>query len=847
MVERKLSHILLKKSPEQIKFSIPPKPVDEDQIPNRDIQLHKSLLQRELEKAWSIAEKEQQEQAVYHITRKGIYLEFQGEEGYNLVAQSLEQMRGKKQEKWIRILNVRREKRIHLNSTTSKQEEKETIYATIFVPHDKKQFFFKQLEDYANKLTKTGKAKNLSLINSITNIRKALNIESFWQDDKILIPATEQKWCEVWLNSDTDEVIQRFISLLKQEQIRSQTGVIRFPERTVLLIYVNRTQLERLSQLSDDIAEYRCAKETAAVWTELENREQVEWVKELLLRLQVKDSSISVCILDRGVNHKHPLLSRILNDADCQCIISTWGTYDHDKHGHGTMMAGVAGYGDLIQCITDKRNILINHCLESVKIIPKPPGKTEPGLWGYMTSQGISLAEIQAPTRKRVFCMAITSEDTRDRGRPTSWSSAIDQLASGANDETRRLIIVSAGNISDINSAKNYPNAQKTDSIHDPAQAWNALTVGAYNALDKITVSGLSGYSPIAPRGGLSPFSTTSYTWEDKWPIKPDIVMEGGNLAQDATGFVTECADMALLPTYFDPQKSHFTFFNMTSAATAQAAWFAAQIQVRYPNFWPETIRALMIHSARWPDPLKKQFIEKDSKSSFKRLLRICGYGVPDLDRAIYSASNALTLISQETLRPFTKEGSNYKIKNMALYELPWPKEVLRNLPPETKVEMRITLSYFIEPGPGERGWRDRYRYASHALRFDLNSPGESKKEFTTRINAAIKDEEGNHTKHSAAEHWVIGSQARDKGSIHSDIWQGTSAELAASNIIAVYPCVGWWRERHNLNKWDSQARYALVVSITTPDEKVDVYTPVAIQLGIKTPVTVEITTEKSL
>jgi len=36
---------------------------------------------------------------------------------------------------------------------------------------------------------------------------------------------------------------------------------------------------------------------------------------------------------------------------------------------------------------------------------------------------------------------------------------------------------------------------------------------------------------------------------------------------------------------------------------------------------------------------------------------------------------------------------------------------------------MRITLSYFVEPSPGEVGWKDRYRYASHGLRFELNGP----------------------------------------------------------------------------------------------------------------------------
>jgi hypothetical protein len=320
--------------------------------------------------------------------------------------------------------------------------------------------------------------------------------------------------------------------------------------------------------------------------------------------------------------------------------------------------------------------------------------------------------------------------------------------------------------------------------------------------------------------------------------------MEGGNVARDGSGFVTECDDLVLLSTFYKPQESHFYPFSMTSAATAQAVWFAAQIQVAYPAFWPKTVRALMVHSAEWPETIQQQFLKNRSKASFKKLLRIAGYGVPDLGRALYSASNSLTLISQAELQPFDRkeDGSGYRTKDMHLYELPWPKEVLLNLPVGTSVEMRITLSYFIEPGPGEVGWQDRYRYASHALRFDLNSPGESQEEFIKRINAAAREEdEGHPGTQSASEHWVIGSQTRDKGSIHSDIWQGTAAELADSNMLAVSPRIGWWRERAHLHKWDRRTRYALVVSITTPEESVDIYTPVATQLGITVPVSIDV------
>ena len=137
------------------------------------------------------------------------------------------------------------------------------------MPHDKKGHFLKKLDEYATKDTKYGKPKNADLVNSIADIRKALLVDSFWQDNTDLIPMDEPEWCEIWLSSDEEEVLLRFQALLKKLEFEAKEGVVRFPERTVKVVKVNRHQLERLNALSDDIAEYRRAKETAVFWTEM--------------------------------------------------------------------------------------------------------------------------------------------------------------------------------------------------------------------------------------------------------------------------------------------------------------------------------------------------------------------------------------------------------------------------------------------------------------------------------------------------------------------------------------------------------------------------------------------------
>lgn len=85
---------------------------------------------------------------------------------------------------------------------------------------------------------------------------------------------------------------------------------------------------------------------------------------------------------------------------------------------------------------------------------------------------------IEKPQRKRIICMAVTSpEHTTGDGRPSSWSAALDELASGYIDGQQKLIIVSAGNVHDWD---NYPDTNIVSSVENPAQSWNALTVGAY-------------------------------------------------------------------------------------------------------------------------------------------------------------------------------------------------------------------------------------------------------------------------------------------------------------------------------------------------------------------------------
>ncbi|MGZ8216744.1 S8 family peptidase [Methylomagnum sp.] len=759
--------------------------------------------------------KRQQEQAGM-TAGLGLQVQFSSFPDIELAIQSLSDVRA-----GIELRNVRRAD----NRT----------YATVFVPDGKLDVFEKKIQEYLaeRKNRKGDPIDHKALLNTIQEIRAAA-FNELWTDDPSALPATEEEliWWEVWLPVAEDrQATCHFRTIAGQIGFKLSPDELWFPERTVLLMEGTQRQIQQSVLLLNSVAELRRAKETAEFFDSMQPAEQREWVDDLLGRTHwPEENAPYVCLLDTGVNQGHPLLEPILNPMDLHTIEPAWGSADQE--GHGTEMAGVVAWGDLTEALEDSNPVTLSHRLESVKLLPHNGGNVEKHHHGRLTIEAVSRPEITAPDRKRVFNMAVTAKDNRDRGKPSAWSSTLDSLACDMEGEglSPRLIVVSGGNIDGFGAHdawSDYPASNTTDSIHDPGQAWNILTVGAYTEKTRITEMDANGFSAIAPAGGLSPFSTTSVCWQKHWPLKPDVVFEGGNVAKNAIGPVT-MHSLNLLTTSHELGSRLLTTTNATSAATALCSRMAAQLMGEYPNFWPETVRALIVHSAEWSEQMQADFLNPQRrKGDYVNLIRHCGFGVPSLERALWSASNSLTLIVQDHLQPFMREGKDEpKLRDMHLHTLPWPDEALRSLG-EASVEMRVTLSYFIEPSPGivERGAGGRYRYESHGLRFDVKRPTDTVNDFRARINQRVRDEEeGSYTGGSSDHGWQLGSNLRHLGSLHSDTWAGTAAALAERGVLAVYPVAGWWRTRKKLERYDKKARYALVVSIRTPETDVDLY-----------------------
>ncbi|WP_345949149.1 S8 family peptidase [Mucilaginibacter sp. PAMB04274] len=677
---------------------------------------------------------------------------------------------------------------------------------------------------------------NLSLIQMAT-------LQEFWSDG-LLLPfpdADEERWWEIWFRRTDNDVFRTRRVMDNLREVGAQVGnsLLTFPEHTVRLVKATASQLSSSLLLLDNLAELRNPQETAECFTRegLIGREQ--WIQDLVDRTDadINENSVLICLLDSGVNNLHPLIQPFLPNGRMYAYNTAWGNHDSwDRGGHGTGMAGLALYGDLTDAFTSPARIRIRHGLESFKV-KQFDVENDPELYGVITQNAVNLPASVQPDNRRIFCLSVTNPDFAFRGRPSSWSAMIDKLAFGnaENFEPEQLFVISGGNVYTNNHA-DYTDLNDTSSIHDPGQSYNALTVGTFTMKDRLNPAQNPGFSLLAPRGGMSPSNSTSLIWENQWPIKPDIVLEGGNMTTNRIN-VSSADELQLISTSKRLDQG-FQFFGDTSGAAALASKMAAEIATHYPDLWPETIRALIVHSAEYSPAMLGNARNFPTGGNDKRvLLRRFGHGVPNLDRALHSASNNLHLVIERQIQPFQQVGKDAaKYNDYHLFQLPWPTAILMNELAALNVRLKITLSYFIEPNPGNRKWVSNFQYHSHGLDFMLIKPTEDLDTFKRRVSkASEEDADENDVINREGEQWSLKS-ARNRGSLKKDFITTSGADLALQHVIAVYPKNGWYKTRKSLNKANTTIRYSLIISIETKETESNIYNNVLTQIAVQIP-----------
>ena len=767
------------------------------------------------------ADQRYRESAKVETQRDGYYLKIRNREGSDLALSKLD---GRQ---IGHLINVREQ------GTGAEK----IVEATLFLKERKQDWLSKKTEEYAHRNTLKNKPRHQDLIDSIDQVSSA-QLEDLWMGKTQEMPENDRRWIEVWFFSENqvaqdDEHIARLADLLQRLGIEHQGNALTFPERIVMTIHANRTDMLRTMASSGDVVAFAPCPTVAGFLVEENVQQQQEWADMIGQDFSAPaESSVYLCLLDSGVNHRHHMLQSVIAADDCIAVDDAWG--GDDRRNHGTLMAGSAVYGDLSDYLVGRNARECHYRLCSVKLLSAGGDDV---LWGEYAQQAVAKIEIHKPDKQLLYCSAVTANQGTADGSATSWSSVMDKMS--AEDDSQRLFIISCGNVDDWQSWIDYPHSNEVSPVHSPAQAWNVLSVGGFTRKTESKADDGSQRQVLAHHNGLSPFSATSVVWKGikGVPVKPEIVMEGGNLYQTGDPILqfrlSPHSDLEVVSTSGVVDGGRlFDSYAGSSPASALAARYAAIVAAAHPDYWPETIRGLFVQTAQWTSEMERDYTDIDDR------LRTFGYGVPSLERMLHSVAQGVTFISQNTLQPYKEGASGPVFNQMHIYSLPWPRETLLAMG-ESTVRLSVTLSYFIEPAPGKYDNFTAYNYASAGLRFDVNNIGEDEEQLRNRISQQESEEDRNNVVGNDSRRWEIGIKRRVRGSIHKDYIETTAADLATCNKIVVYPVSGWWKNRKKLGCYERSIRYSLLVSLDTDAVECNLVTE--IEAVIQQPVEVKI------
>jgi hypothetical protein len=522
-----------------------------------------------------------------------------------------------------------------------------------------------------------------------------------------------------------------------------------------------------------------------------------------------------VCIIDSGIQESHPLLRVAMDSNNSRSWVpsETDLTADYVQGGgHGTRVAGAILYPQGIPtasqsaiCWLQNARVLGRDC--------KFPEKL------YMPEILKEIVDFYRQTGTRIFNHSITSSSPCRTTYMSAWAAAIDNLC-WLNDI---LFVVSAGNLlsnrgwglsitrktltEHFQDGCPYPDYLLEKSrIANPAQSLQALTVGSIAH----TTYHQPPLTSIASKDHPSSFSCTGYgIWDS---IKPEVVEYGGDFIKDegdSPSFTTNkevCPE--LVRTTMGGTSSIASDTVGTSFAAPKVTYIAAALAANFPQENCLLYKALIVQSARLPT-------WANNESDLSSIIRMMGYGLPNLDRAIGNAPNRVTLITS---------GDTYiKAKQADIYQVVIPED-LQSPAEEFDILVEITLAYKAEP---RRTRRSKRKYLSTWLHWECSQKGESPDKFLKGVldkyKASEEQEDG-----SGLFDWTLGQHkhygrrikdtSRGNGTVQKDWAIVKSFDLRDAFCIAVVAHKGW------NNDPDAQVPYALTASFEIINSEIPIY-----------------------
>lgn len=391
--------------------------------------------------------------------------------------------------------------------------------------------------------------------------------------------------------------------------------------------------------------------------------------------------SPSVCVIDSGLATGHPFLASAVGDAKAFPV--SIGT-EIDQNGHGTLVAGLALYGDINTCI-NTLNFVPQISLYSARVT---------NAQNQFDDESLIITQIEQAVQYfyntygcRVFNISLADPDlVYADGKPSPWASVLDNLVQMFNI----VIVVSTGNIpivsyrgQDAEDVRvNYPTylLDRNSRILEPSTAVNALTVGSICHSDHSFLAGRQPGDLIEPIGSMdmpSPFTRCGPGVNNA--IKPDVVEYGGNSAWYGSQrrFIQNDPGLDIISTNREFHNRLFAAASGTSFSAPRVAHLAACIIRKYPDISANMVRALIANSASIPFKAHEQFANMDD------IRRLYGFGLPNITKALYSTDNRVLLMADDVI---VNDGIH-------VYEIPIP-DIFRS----THGERVITLCLAYDP-----------------------------------------------------------------------------------------------------------------------------------------------------
>ena len=513
-------------------------------------------------------------------------------------------------------------------------------------------------------------------------------------------------------------------------------------------------------------------------------------------------------VLDSGLTTGHPLLAPAIGDA--QSFLP--GKDAEDEHGHGTLVAGLALYGDVAN-VLQVGNISPRLRLFSGRVLDE----NNENQTGFVENQ---ITEAVRYFNENYDCR-VFNLSFGDRNKPYLGKhlKGLSYILDTLSRELKVLFVVSTGNVlgSRLDGQgwrTGYP-AYLTEpdwSIVEPAPALNALTVGSLARYDRTTNS--QRYSadpaeiPVAQRGQPSPFTRHGHSVGGA--IKPELVAYGGNWAVNTRAGINMLVPNSglgeLSMHHAFAQGRLFADESGTSMAAPQVAHLAGELLTRYPDADTDLVRALLVAHAAIPEASRKLF------SDANMLRKICGYGQTDTQALYRSLENSVTLIAAEDI-------SNNRHH---FYEIPVPDSFISG--GRRTRDIVVAMAYT----PLVRSTRVAYKATRMDFRLipahDIHQAARTFNRATTREQYERIAELGKAS---------VGPQARDKGTVQASTWRfrqfSSSSKLRNKRLFVVVTRNDFpWGELHSAEN----EHYGLVVCLRDREnEEARLYTELRARL----------------